>query len=161
MKYRLIRILFFLVATATLVVRSASAETFLLSGTVFDPTGGSVAGATLTLESGEGRYVSRTDADGTYRLELPPGTYRVAVEAPGFATRRDELVVGPDAPLEWDVWLELAPAVAVINVTAREDTLTATKTDTPPIETPQSISIISRAQTDVQAVNNVAEAVRL
>jgi len=41
-----------------------------------------------------------------------------------------------------------------------EDATTATKTDTPLIETPQSISVITRAQMDVQNVQSVPQALR-
>ncbi len=60
-----------------------------LRGTVVDPSGAAVAGATLTAtqtETGLARSTS-TDRSGSYTLlELPVGHYRVRAEAKGFET---------------------------------------------------------------------------
>jgi hypothetical protein len=59
-----------------------------LHGTVFDPKGAVVGGATVNIanpESGLSRS-TKTDGQGTYQfLELPPATYQVTVNASGFA----------------------------------------------------------------------------
>lgn len=46
----------------------------------------------------------------------------------------------------------------VITATGRSTATSATKTDTPLIETPQTISVISRAEMDVRAVQSVSDA---
>ncbi|MCG2840670.1 TonB-dependent siderophore receptor [Sandaracinobacter sp. RS1-74] len=46
----------------------------------------------------------------------------------------------------------------VVTATGQSEALSSTKTDTPLIETPQSISIITRAEMDLRGVNTVAEA---
>jgi iron complex outermembrane recepter protein len=54
-------------------------------------------------------------------------------------------------------------AVVVTGLTSgyvAHDTVSATKTDTPLIETPQSISVITRDQMDARAVQSVSEALR-
>ena len=59
-----------------------------ISGTVSDQTGAVVAGATVTAVSvsgGEPRKTT-TEANGTYVLKLPPGTYNISISAPGFKT---------------------------------------------------------------------------
>src|SRR5579864_8401060 len=58
-----------------------------LQGTVTDPSGSSVTGATVVL-SNEAKLerTTTTDAQGGYRLlALPPGTYTLTVSAKGFA----------------------------------------------------------------------------
>jgi hypothetical protein len=80
-------------------------------GTVSDPSGGVVAGATVTVTN-TGTGVSRqtsTDSKGYYQvLELPIGRYEVAAEAPGFSRKlvsaRNSLEINQtlriDVPLE-------------------------------------------------------------
>lgn len=64
-----------------------TAGTGALTGTVKDPSGASVPNATVTatsLDTG-GVRTDMTGADGSYRFSLmPPGNYRVKIEASGF-----------------------------------------------------------------------------
>lgn len=58
-----------------------------ITGTVVDPSGSAVAGASVTVENDATKVVWRTVSSGSggYILRnLPPGTYAVTVEAPGF-----------------------------------------------------------------------------
>jgi hypothetical protein len=59
-----------------------------LAGKVTDASGGVVANATVTATSVEtGQTQSATaETDGTYKLDLAPGNYRVKFEAAGFKT---------------------------------------------------------------------------
>jgi len=67
---------------------STSKQTAQLSGTVVDMNKSRVSGATVTVD-GEGltRAVA-TSEDGTYKIELPAGTYRIKVTRPGFCPAR-------------------------------------------------------------------------
>jgi Carboxypeptidase regulatory-like domain/TonB-dependent Receptor Plug Domain len=66
-----------------------SATTGALTGTVTDPSGAVISGATVTatnLGTGQSRS-STTDSNGSYVLSLlPPGGYRVTFSASGFTT---------------------------------------------------------------------------
>src|ERR1700728_175658 len=84
----------FLVCLLTLFLssssaRAQSAETGALSGTVTDPSGGTIAGATVTatnLATGQSRTIT-TDTSGVYKVSLlPPGNYSVRFSASGFKT---------------------------------------------------------------------------
>jgi len=59
-----------------------------LSGTVLDPQGNAVTGATITatnVATGAARTTT-SSREGAYQIpQLPPGTYRVRAEAKGFA----------------------------------------------------------------------------
>jgi Carboxypeptidase regulatory-like domain len=60
----------------------------VLTGRVTDPSGGAVASASVTatsLDSGQ-KQTANTGPDGTYKLELPAGNYRLTFEAAGFKT---------------------------------------------------------------------------
>ncbi len=64
-----------------------SAGTSGLSGTVTDPTGGSVPNVTVTITntSNNATRTTQTGSDGTYRFTLlPPGPYNVRFTASGF-----------------------------------------------------------------------------
>jgi hypothetical protein len=66
-----------------------TAETGALTGTVTDPSGGVIAGATVTITSvdtGQTRTTT-SDANGSYKFSLlTPGTYSVKFTAAGFKT---------------------------------------------------------------------------
>jgi hypothetical protein len=66
-----------------------TAETGALSGTVTDPSGAVVAGASVTITNigtGQARTVT-TESNGAYKFSLiPPGNYAVKFTAPGFQT---------------------------------------------------------------------------
>ncbi|MDR3720656.1 MAG: TonB-dependent receptor [Candidatus Acidoferrales bacterium] len=70
-------------------IQAQSASTGAMTGTVSDPSGGSIAGATVTatsLGTGQSRTTT-TDAGGSYKIsQLPPGNYSVKISAPGFKT---------------------------------------------------------------------------
>lgn len=76
---------------------TAWAQTAPVSGHVTDPQGGAVRGATVTVSatgtSSGTSATATTPADGTYMVALRPGTYVVQVEAPGFQTWIQSLVV--------------------------------------------------------------------
>ena len=74
--------LLFLSGWIGIVVRSAEAQqTVTLSGRVTDAAGQAVSGATVNLED-PGWVGQETDANGNYRLAVPPGTYRLRVRPP-------------------------------------------------------------------------------
>src|SRR3954453_21143878 len=59
-----------------------------ITGTVSDASGATIPGAKITAtNSGSGLERSvNSNSEGTFRISLlPPGTYNVRVEAPGFA----------------------------------------------------------------------------
>ena len=58
-----------------------------IAGTVLDPTGAAVPGATVTVTSNDtgAKHTATTSSSGGYRFALlNPGSYTVAVAAPGF-----------------------------------------------------------------------------
>src|SRR4051812_39429006 len=65
-------------------------------GTVSDPAGGLIAGATITINNpaiGFARAI-KTTQDGKYEVRyLVPGEYRLEAQAPGFRTERTNRVI--------------------------------------------------------------------
>jgi len=89
-------------------------------GTITDPDGELIPGATVTLtpKSGSGKTV-KTGSDGTYTLSVTPGTYTVVVSMPGFASYSALNVKIPAATATTlDAKLQVGVADQVVNVDA-------------------------------------------
>ena len=101
-----------------------------LSGTVVDPTGAVVAGATVHAK-GIGSGINRTvtaSSEGTYQfIGLPPGDYEITADASTFkkvVISPVKLTVGQSADLT--IKLELGSATAVVNVSGDDVQLVET-----------------------------------
>jgi hypothetical protein len=81
-------LLAFLVVAATLQCAWSQEVTASITGTVTDPSGAAVSGATVTATSAERgqNYTATTNDSGLYRIpQLPVGTYSLKIEKQGFA----------------------------------------------------------------------------
>ena len=93
----------------------------VIAGTVTDPSGASVPGATITLANvGTGASQSTTtDSDGSYRFSLvPPGAYTIDVKATNFAEfKASGIVVQASQTVPLPIKLELAKGKEIVEVT--------------------------------------------
>ena len=89
-----------------------------LSGVVIDPSGRSIAGATVTLtDPATGRLrTAQSDSDGRYRLELPVGRYQMKVSYSGFASWLQDVIVVEGQSRRLDVALKISPRKESITV---------------------------------------------
>src|SRR6202522_94112 len=79
----LLLLFLFLLACPTRAVAQATGS---LRGQVLDPSGAVVPGASVTLSQGSTVLPSQPANDGAYSFKaVPPGSYTLVVEAPGFA----------------------------------------------------------------------------
>ncbi len=106
------RLKFFAVAVAVLscVVPAVAQQGGGLRGTVTDPTGAVIPGATVVLQSAtSAKYTATSGADGTYVLRgVPAGTYQLNVVAGGFASyMRPAVQVAADAVRSLDVKMQI------------------------------------------------------
>ncbi len=106
--------------SVNLVFAQAQASTADLGGTVTDPNGSVVPGATVTVKNsstGITRTVTASD-DGTYQiLSLPPGDYEVSAQAATFkkvVISPVKLTVGQSAELQ--IKLEIGSQDVIVNV---------------------------------------------
>lgn len=119
-----------------------------LSGRIADASGAVVSGANLTatnLETNQ-KHAATTDFDGRYRFPyLQVGTYKLLVEADGFAPLTKELTVTVGQALDLSLKLEVAGVSAQVNVA----------TDMPLIETvrTQVTETIKPAEIDALPLN--------
>ena len=91
-----------------------------LQGTVTDPSGSAITGASVVLSNPDSKTErnSVTDATGEYRfLALTPGTYTLSITAPGFAAHRQtglQLLV--NTPATVNAQLKLGSATETVTV---------------------------------------------
>jgi hypothetical protein len=119
----------FVLFTLTAVAQIQNGQ---FTGTVTDPSGAAVPGARVTASnpSTDFTVTTTTNGSGLYTIkELPPGTYKITVEAKGFRTFQDTgvaLTVG--AVQRVDAKLELGQTKEVVEVTGEASTI---QTDDP------------------------------
>jgi hypothetical protein len=94
----------------------------VITGTITDPTGAVVPGATVTITNA-GTNISQTTttgSDGSYRFALvPPGTYTLEIKAANFAgVRASGIVVEASQVVPFNRQLELAKTSQLVEVTA-------------------------------------------
>jgi Carboxypeptidase regulatory-like domain/TonB-dependent Receptor Plug Domain len=99
-----------------------TATTGSIEGSVTDPNGAAVSGATVSVTSPNliSPQTATTDDTGRFRiLALPPGTYKVTVQASGFAPfEKDNLAVNLGRNSNVDAQLGLAGATAMVTITS-------------------------------------------
>src|SRR5215831_6952844 len=104
-----------------------SAGTGALTGTVTDPTGSVVPGATVTATNTETSQMrtSTTGTDGSYKFSLlPPGTYRMKFTATGFRTAEvPSVTVNVTETPVLDQRLEVGAQSDQVTVESQTDTL--------------------------------------
>src|ERR1700683_4733483 len=110
--------LFFVTAIASF--SGFSQSTTLLRGTVTDPNGALITNAKLILSNtltGFNRAVT-TDERGEYQfVQVAPGTYKIVVEVPGFATlTRTDVQLLVNTPTTLDLRMELGKTTETVNV---------------------------------------------
>jgi hypothetical protein len=97
-------------------------STTSLRGTLTDSQSAVIPGAMMTLSSAENGTTRQvvTDGAGDYAfLQLPPGTYNVKAEKPGFTvTARDGVKLLVNTPATLDLTLEVGKSTEVVNVIA-------------------------------------------
>src|SRR5436190_14453287 len=116
--------MFVVALSLALVATSAFAQTSTtgsIEGVVTDPNGAAVKGATVTATSPNliKAQTATTGDDGRFQIgNLPPGQYKVSVEASGFAKYTSaDFSVNLGRTSSADSQLSLATATATVNVT--------------------------------------------
>ena len=106
-----------------IVVLGASAQvgnSGSIEGTVKDPTGGAVPGATVEISYGVSGFVrtTTTGADGTFRFtNVPFNPYHMTVTASGFASYTQDVDVRSAVATNVQVELKIGTEATTINVT--------------------------------------------
>src|SRR5688572_12384205 len=147
----------FALVLACLAPSVSGAQDRPISGTVQDPLGGRVAGATVSLLA-DGRQAAeaKTGSDGTFTLQnVPAGRYQVVVTAPGFDAQTSEpAFFGPGGRTTVDVTLQVGVLQQAVVVTAGADAVPQSQTGAP-------ITVIDETILDALNKADVLEALRL
>ena len=129
---RSVLILFLLViAFATIHSLYAAETTGSVIGKVEDDKGGPLPGATITAVNAATNFtrVATSEENGYFRVGLlPPGTYTITVEVPGFAKEvRKDIILTIGKEISLDFALRLATTSAVVEVRGETPLIDATK----------------------------------
>jgi len=99
---------------------AAQSATSSLRGTVTDPNGALVTNSQVTLTNKATGFTrsTKTAGDGVYQfLQVPPATYMLTVEAPGFATLKQENVtLQVNSPATLDIAMQVKATNEVVEV---------------------------------------------
>jgi len=130
------------VCCSLLLVLSAAAQVQngQFNGTVLDPSGAAIVGAKIKVTNlGTGLTVAlSTNQSGLYvAKEMPPGSYKITAEAPGFKTKSDtNVTLNAGNIVRVDMKMELGQANTIVEVSGEatavntEDSKLATTVDT-------------------------------
>ncbi len=127
-----------------------------LSGTVKDPDGAVVVGASVSLLHSHRAVIAATttDADGRFTLEkVSPGNYQLTVEGSGFVRHRSAVHVTVGSARDVAVVLEVTPLEEQVTITAEAGLVT----DTRKVET--QVNVISEREILERAPEVVAQVV--
>ena len=156
-----------LVVALLLATLPVSAQTLVsVAGTVTDQTRAVVPGARITLTDRDLARTTVADELGRFRLEnVPEGSYELRIEAHNFESKTQRILVSRDKPIQAEVELKAAGAVEVITVSAEAiyteaQASSATKTDTPLRDIPQSIAVVNQELIRSQNALSMQDAVR-
>ena len=98
-----------------------------LSGTVVDPSGAVIAGATVLVRSANGtvQRTIQTDRNGSFIISgLPAGDYQLVVSNPDFETKEMPVTIGTTgAPVPLRISLAVGAVSTTVEVQGREDSL--------------------------------------
>jgi len=146
MKRTMMRILFLTISLSLsfIIAHAQSASTATIAGTVYDPNGAVVAGATVTAKNVETGLERTTQSSsvGSYRFDnLPPGLYDIRFEGQGFApaeAKSVKLQIGEQRDVP--VHLAIGAATGTVTVTAELPLVEGSKTDVSTVVTDTAVA---------------------
>jgi len=95
-----------------------------ITGTVTDPTGAAIPGATVTIHNPVSGYRASSTTDGTGEFtfsNVPFNPYHMVIAAKGFASRAQDVEVRSTLPVKVTIPLELAGASTTVTVESGGD----------------------------------------
>jgi len=154
-------VVFWIVGLATAQTQSSS-----LTGRVLDSSQGPLIGAKITVLT-EGATTGPTvlsDETGTFSFNLAPGKYSLKVSKEGFTEVLQPVELSAAGIQQLDIVLKIAPLQT--NVTVSDTgyvvpvSSIATKTATPLLDVPQSITVVTQEQIQDQMLLSIGDVVR-
>jgi iron complex outermembrane receptor protein len=136
-----------------------------LHGTITDTQNAAIPNASVIIECGNFRKSTVTDGNGTYAVDIPPGTYSLRAEAAGFSVLVRSISVSAEENAKpVNLTLTIIPVTGDVTVIANPDyvadnSFSATKTNAPLIDTPASVSVVTTMQMEARDVQTVDQAI--
>ncbi len=138
-----------------LCASAAAAQNASLSGTVTDESGLPVPGATVTLTGGGVHQTTTTGSTGEYTFAgVAPGTYDVAVTLTGFAPSTQTGIAVAATPVT------VPPITLRIAGLGETVVVSASRSETPLIDAPATMSVITSAQLESTPAQNYGDLLR-
>ena len=106
--------------------QTTSANSGTVRGTVLDPSGGAIPGATIQIQNPISHYDRsiQTDAQGKFEVDnVPFNTYHSSALAPGFETAEQDLDVHSPVPIDMKFTLKIGESTTSLTVTDAGDLL--------------------------------------
>ena len=150
-----------ILASTFLFLDSTQAQSLLsgdISGTVTDPSGAVITGASVDLKGTEtgAKQSTKTDSNGVYRFSLlKPGSYSVTVTHAGFSSSQKNVSVQVGQISTADVQLTVGAASQTIEVTSTS-VLTPTASGNTTSFTPLEVELLPSAGGDVTNIAQTA-----
>jgi hypothetical protein len=139
-------------------------NTAQITGTVTDPSGAIVTGATVVaVNDGTGiQTKAKTNGSGAYSLPLlQPGTYRVQVQADGFkSVERTSVVLAVAQTAQIDISLQLGTASQSVSVTDTAPLLDASSAAIGGVVTPEKVENLPMLGRNSNALMTLVPGVR-
>jgi hypothetical protein len=124
MRLRSIGVVLFALIVGSVIPTTAQERFGGLAGVVTDTSMAPVPGATITVTNREGGAVRTavSGADGSFRMDLEPGRYSVAVELQGFQkVQADDILILLGRTVEFPAKLTVGALTETVNVTAQAE----------------------------------------
>jgi catecholate siderophore receptor len=160
-------LLFITLACSAHIGAQTGVPLYRVQGRIVDVNNAVVTEAKISLKAtaAQSSFSAVTDAYGEFSLEVPEGDYSLTVSADGFARESQRLSVRQTGETPLEISLDVGTFDAVVTVTGTgeygtELVTSATKTDTPLINIPQSISVVSKQQIIDQGLSGISDVVR-
>ncbi len=137
------RVLFSIAALIALSAAPAlpqSGSSGSITGTVSDPSGATVAGASVQAKNGVTGFdrTVTTDASGAFRfIGIAPNNYRVIVTAKGFQNHQEDVTVRAGVPTAITVTMNLATETTSVDVSESADQVESVATPHTVVDTSQ------------------------
>jgi hypothetical protein len=111
-----------------------------ISGTVSDPSGAAISGASVQVQNRVSGYdkTQMTDTSGSFKFQgVAPGNYRLNITAPGFQPHHEDVPVRAGVPVALSVAMKLAAENTTVEIKESADQVESVPTPHTVVDTSQ------------------------
>jgi len=140
MKRLICNLLVFAALSAPFAAAQGMGSAGSVSGTVADPSGAILRGATVELQNritGYDKTVTTDETGAFHFLDLPPNNYHLNAKAPGFTGYGTDLTIRGSVPITQPIIMAIGAASTSIDVTASSDLVESAPTPHTEVDTSQ------------------------